>query len=147
MKTKKKIVALLAGVLAIALPLVACGSSDKGSSTGNEPTKNEIKEEKPKGDFPDIAGTLKELGLEYEETAVAPEMIGAAKGKKFIVGEGSVEYYVFDKKSEAYKTAEADQQLTIEEMGMSFPAYVANGKALVVTNVDKSDEIVEKLKP
>lgn len=98
----------------------------------------------PKEEPKTISAILDDLGVSYEQTAIAYSMVGAIAGEKCKIGEGAIEMYYFDVNSDAYKTAENIQQLTAEDMGMSFPAVVKDGKAFVASDVDA--EIVEKVK-
>ncbi len=78
---------------------------------------------------------LKSKNIAFEKVEMAAALVGAEKGTKFLIGEGGVELYVFDKGSEAYKTAEKTQKISLSGFG-EFPAIVTDGVAMLVTDLD-----------
>lgn len=78
---------------------------------------------------------LKSKNIAYEKVEMAAALVGAEKGTKFLIGEGRVELYVFDKGSEKYKEFEKSQTMYVEGIA-SFPAIVTDGVAMLVTDLD-----------
>lgn len=127
---KKAIVFL--GIIALILCMVSCAkdtdtdqSTASGGSTGTKTV------------FEQFEAGLQGKDISYEKVAMAADLVGAKEGVKYKIGEGSVELYVFDETSEAYKTANTKQALSMEGFG-EFSAKVANGKALLVSGLDSA---------
>lgn len=111
---KKKLLTILLLVL-MSLSLFACGG------------KKDV--------LAKFEDALKSKNIAYEKVEMAAAMVGAEKGAKFLIGEGRAELYVFDKGSEAYKTAEKTQKVSLSGFG-EFPAFVTDGVAMLVTDLD-----------
>lgn len=135
---KKGFSLLLVAVLL--LGTIGCSSKDDGKKEGNgdTPTKEEVKKELS---FDTIKKAFQDNGYEIsEETEMAASMIGAKNGIKYKTDKGSLEFYEFDKTSEAYKKAESDGLITLEGFG-DFEIAVNNGFAMMKT--EYNDEAVK----
>lgn len=111
---KRKLIVITLAVMMLA-SLVACG--------GKKDVLSKFEDE------------LKSRNIAYEKVETAAAMIGAEKGVKFLIGDGRVEVYVFDKSSEAYKTAEKNQKISLAGFG-EFPALITSGVAMMVEDLD-----------
>ena len=111
---KRRLISLFL-IAAMALSLFACG--------GKKDVLAKFEDE------------LKSRNIAYEKIETAAAMIGAEKGVKFLIGDGRVEVYVFDKSSEAYKTAEKNQKISLAGFG-EFPALITGGVAMMVEDLD-----------
>lgn len=111
---KRKLIVITLAVMMLA-SLVACG--------GKKDVLSKFEDE------------LKSRNIAYEKIETAAAMIGAEKGVKFLIGDGRVEVYVFDKSSEAYKTAEKNQKISLAGFG-EFPALITGGVAMMVEDLD-----------
>lgn len=104
--------------------------------------------EKSSYSLSDFTKEYEELGIDAQKTDVAYSMVGAKDGIKYIANSNDeaygLEVYKFDQNSDAYKKAEKNQQLTLEDMDMSLNATVKNGYALILDeSYPKHDEIIE----
>lgn len=131
---KKGLPLLLAAVLLFGA--TGCSSKDDGKKEGNAdtPTKEETKKELS---FNTIKKAFEDDGYTIsEETEMAASMIGAKNGIKYKTDKGSLEFYEFDKTSEAYKKAETDGIITLEGFG-DFEIVVNNGFAMMKTEYNE----------
>ena len=111
---KRRVISLFL-IAAMALSLFACGGK--------------------KGVIEKYEDELKSRGLKYETVQMAAAMVGAKEGVKFLIGDGRIELYVFDKSSEKYKEFEKSQTMYVEGIA-SFPAIVTGGVGMLVTDLD-----------
>lgn len=151
MKSMKRAAALLLTYTALCAALTGCGSQQEQEDKQEQNVTSSVQEgpeQTPSGE-PESAGTvfeqyeagLEAQGISFEKVQMAAEIVGAAEGAKYKIGEGAVELYLFDKAGEAYAAAEEKQALTMEGLG-DFPAKVENGMALVVSDLE-SDPYLE----
>lgn len=93
-----------------------------------------------------LESKIKDLGITVSKTQTSYEMVGAKNGYKLKSGETTLEVYQYDTNSESYKSAEANQKITLEEMNMSFDAIVKNGYAYILDgNFPQYDKVIEIL--
>ncbi len=146
MKHMKRAAALLLTCAALCAALTGCGSQQGQEDKQEQNVTSSVQEEPeqtPSGE-PESAGTVfeqYEAGLEaqgifFEKVQMAAEIVGAAEGAKYKIGDGAVELYLFDEEAEAYTAAEEKQALTLEGFG-DFPATVENGMALMVSDLEE----------
>lgn len=131
---KKGLSLLLAAVLLFGI--AGCSSKDDGKKEGNTdtPTKEETKKELS---FDTIKKAYEDNGYTIsEETEMAASMIGAKSGIKYKTDKGSLEFYEFDKTSDAYKKAESEGIITLEGFG-DFEIVVNNGFAIMKTEYNE----------
>lgn len=139
MKNMKRAAALLLACAALCAAMTGCGSQQEQNVTSSA---QEGPEQTPSGE-PESAGTvfeqyeagLEAQGISFEKVQMAAEIVSAAEGMKYKIGDGAVELYLFDEGAEAYVAAEEKQALTLEGFG-DFPATVENGMALVVSDLE-----------
>ena len=110
---KRKLIAFALAVMMLAA-LAGCGS---------------------KSVFKKFEDELSSRGLKYEMVKMAAEMVGAQEGWKYLIGDGRVEIYKYDKSSDAYKEIERTQTMSLVGIA-SFPAIVTNGYAMLVEDLD-----------
>lgn len=122
MKIKKIIAVLLIGLMAVSF--AACGSNNSDS---DKPKENPITAEEFKTE-------IGNLGIKATEEETMFELVGAKSGYKLSADGKTLELYVFDKDSEAYKNAEKDGKLTMESLGSDITenVKVANGYAIIL---------------
>lgn len=94
---------------------------------------------------------LKAEGINFEETSVAAEMVGAQEGARFTLADGGrFELYRFDKSSDAYKKATDTMQIELAELDMKMPLAAFNGDTALyldgVKDEAKIKDIFENLK-
>lgn len=131
---KKGLSLLLAAVLLFGI--AGCSSKDDGKKEENTdtPTKEETKKELS---FDTIKKAYEDNGYTIsEETEMAASMIGAKSGIKYKTDKGSLEFYEFDKTSDAYKKAESEGIITLEGFG-DFEIVVNNGFAIMKTEYNE----------
>ena len=145
---------LLLTTLAILLMfmLVACGDSDPLNSDTPLNQANVVQDtdsssinsdseavSESKSKFEQFEIGLSNKGIYFEKEPVAAEMVGASTGIRYTIGNGSAELYEFDPQSDACKTMQANEVLTLEGFG-SFPVMVNNELALSLSEVDSNIE-------
>lgn len=131
------------GIMAVLVcfTLTACNSNN---SSNNE--KNENKQEESTSNLSNVQSEIEALGVECEKTETAYEMVGAIDGFKLNSDDYTLEIYKFDTSSDAYKTAEENQELVLDGMDYSFDAKVQNGYAYIIDdNFPQHDEVVKIL--
>lgn len=99
-------------------------------------SEKETSEEK-QSFFEQYEQALKNEGIEFEKVTMAAEYIHAKEGYKFKIGNGAVEIYSFDADSDAYKTAEENQELSMDGFA-AFKATVKNGMAIIISDLDET---------
>ncbi len=145
MKNMKRAAALLLACAALCAAMTGCGSQQEQEDKQEQnvtSSAQEGPEQTPSGE-PESAGTvfeqyeagLEAQGISFEKVQMAAEIVSAAEGMKYKIGDGAVELYLFDEGAEAYVAAEEKQALTLEGFG-DFPATVENGMALVVSDLE-----------
>lgn len=131
---KKGLSLLLTAVLLFGI--AGCSSKDDGKKESNTDTATK-EETKKELSFDTIRKTFEDNGYTIsEETEMAASMIGAKSGIKYKTDKGSLEFYEFDKTSDAYKKAEADGIITLEGFG-DFEIVVNNGFAMMKTEYNE----------
>ncbi len=146
MKHMKRAAASLLACVALCAVLAGCGSQQEPEttppqqSTSSEPTEQVTtpsgESEDPGTVFEQYEAGLEAQGIAFEKVQMAAEIVGAAEGAKYKIGDGAVELYLFDEEAEAYTAAEEKQALTLEGFG-DFPATVKNGMALMVSDLEE----------
>lgn len=144
----KKIYILLS-VFALCLFVTGCGSKNEEVKENNNTIENNDKEKEPIEEtkeltsIEDFENEVKNLGISYTKTQMAAEYINAQSGIKLISGDSQLEIYKFDINSNAYKTAEQKQKVTMDGFG-DFDAIVKNGYALMIDdNFPQYDKVIE----
>lgn len=126
----KKFLFVNLAILTLCFFLVGCGNKstneNKPSNDNNTPTSKE------NITLDNIQSKIEALGITCEKTEVYYQMVGATNGFKLNVDDTRVEIYKFNKSSDAYKKAEKEQKLTLNDMDMSFDAKVQNGYAYII---------------
>lgn len=126
----KKFLFVNLAILTLCFFLVGCGNKStnesKPSNDNNTPTSKE------NITLDNIQSKIEALGITCEKTEVYYQMVGATNGFKLNVDDTRVEIYKFNKSSDAYKKAEKEQKLTLNDMDMSFDAKVQNGYAYII---------------
>lgn len=136
----KKIFSLLLCCFMI-FGLVGCGSSDSKNETADTPTKEETKKELS---FDTIKKALQDNGYSItKETTMGADLIGAKSGIKYATDKGSIEFYQFDKTSDAYKKAEKDGVVSMEGFG-DFKVVLNNDFAMMSDK--KSEDLIKLFK-
>ncbi|MFQ6861782.1 MAG: hypothetical protein ACLROI_00370 [Beduini sp.] len=131
---KKGFSLLLVAVLLFGI--AGCSPKDDGKKETNTdtPTKEETNKELS---FDTIKKVYEDNGYTIsEETEMAASMIGAKSGFKYKTDKGSLEFYEFDKTSDAYKKAESEGIITLEGFG-DFEIVVNNGFAIMKTEYNE----------
>lgn len=130
----------------LAITLTGCGSNN--NSSDKKDNNNEQTEQTGQNESYDLSAfenDVKELVPEMVKSEVYYQMVGAIDGFKIYNNSDEtyrVEIYKFDKNSEEYKKAEADQKLSMDSL--SFDAKVKNGYALLIDDeFPKHDEIIK----
>lgn len=143
---KKLFISLLC--LVAVFSITACGN-DKKNTTNNNNDTNTNETNNSLSSINDFETEFQKLNIEYEKTEMAAAFVGAESGVKLTSSDYKLELYSFDKNSEAYKTAEETQQLSMEGFG-NFDAIVKNGYAIMIDNdfpnYDDVMNIFDKLK-
>ena len=130
MKNKLKPILSLLLVVAIALSLVACGSnnatntSDTDNTSTNTPTTDipstNNSETVQLDKFQQFEKGLSDRQIEFEVIQKMGSMVGAKEGYGYKFNdETSVELYLFDKNSDAYKEAIKTNKLYVESFGIA----------------------------
>lgn len=125
----KKFLFVNLAILTLCFFLVGCGNkstNENKTSNDNTPTSKE------NITLDNIQSKIEALGITCEKTEVYYQMVGATNGFKLNVDDTRVEIYKFNKSSDAYKKAEKEQKLTLNDMDMSFDAKVQNGYAYII---------------
>ncbi len=128
----KKTLALFV-VVFLLFGLIGCGKTEEKATSDDAIVKNPIEENA----FESFENTLKEKGVQYEKIQMVAEYIGAEKGYKYKIENGTIELYQYDKTSEKYKKAEEKQTVSLEGFG-DFSATVSNGYAMIINDLDTS---------
>lgn len=130
----KKVFSLLL-IMILCVSLTACG--EKKETNNNKDNNNPEKynsnnnENQKKYDLLYFETEVKKIDPSLEKTEAFASMIGAENGYKLKNNDYTVEIYLFDKSSSAYKTSESKQKIIIDGFG-EFDAIVKNGYALVI---------------
>lgn len=161
MKNKLKTLSALLLVVAMTLSFVACGNSkntdttDTDNALTNNSTANSLSandNEAVKLDkFQQFENGLTDKQIEFEIVQKEASMVGAKEGYGYIFNdEASVELYLFDQSSDAYKEAVKNNKIYLEsfdiEIGVVFNDDVCifyNGES---ANKADIEEIFESLK-
>lgn len=125
---KKILVMLIAVVLVFAL--FGCAGVTTPADTTQSTT--EVQQETV---FDQFEKELVKANINYEKVTMAADLVGAAQGVKYKIDNGAVELYLFDEASDAYKSAEAKQAISLDGFG-DMRAKVDNGMALLVSDLD-----------
>ena len=88
-----------------------------------------------KSAFKKFENELSDRGIKYEAVKMAAEMVGAKEGWKYLIGDGRVEIYRYDKNSDNYMMALKNSEIILSGFGR-FPAIVANGYAMLIDGLD-----------
>lgn len=134
-------------VLVGLLTITGCDSTknEKNNDNSNQEQKEEQPQvEKDTYDINDFESDVKALISDVNVTEMAAELVGAESGIKLTSNDSKVELYKFDKNSSTYKTAEENQQLTMEGFG-NFDATVQNGYAMIIDENFPNKADVENL--
>ena len=124
----KKFLALCL-VLFMLICLTACGSNNPTSTSNNEKTQTSeiVSEDKTTTEettelskFEQFEKGLKDNGLQFEITEKMASMVGAKEGYGYLfTDETSVELYLFDTSSDAYKEAKKSNKLNLVDFGIT----------------------------
>lgn len=125
----KKFLFVNLAILTLCFFLVGCGNK---STNENKTNNDNTPTSKENITLDNIQSKIEALGIACEKTEVYYQMVGATNGFKLNVDDTRVEIYKFNKSSDAYKKAEKEQKLTLNDMDMSFDAKVQNGYAYII---------------
>lgn len=128
---KKKL--LIMFVLLSLAAFTGCSNEKTNNNNGQENDNNNIVQEE-NITLSNLEQKINDLGIETTKTKTAYEMVGAKDGYKLTSNNSTLEVYQFDTSTDAYKTAEETQKITLESMGISFDAVVKNGFAYILNN-------------
>ena len=134
----KKILALMMG-LAMVIALSACtGDSGNQNSGDNALSASQNGQAQTEDVFAKFENGLSDLGLTYSaKTETVADMIGGIKGQKYTMDGYTIELYQFEPSSDAYKSAEEKQAVTMEGFG-DFSVYVHNGMVMMKDGVPQN---------
>lgn len=125
----KKFLFVNLAILTLCFFLVGCGNK---STNENKTNNDNTPTSKENITLDNIQSKIEALGITCEKTEVYYPMVGATNGFKLNVDDTRIEIYKFNKSSDAYKKAEKEQKLTLNDMDMSFDAKVQNGYAYII---------------
>lgn len=125
----KKFLFVNLAILTLCFFLVGCGNK---STNEIKPSNENTPTSKENITLDNIQSKIEALGITCEKTEVYYQMVRATNGFKLNVDDTRVEIYKFNKSSDAYKKAEKEQKLTLNDMDMSFDAKVQNGYAYII---------------
>ena len=124
----KKILSLLLITGSIFL-LAGCGATTNDGEKDNGNNNPPVVETKSK--FEQFESALTEKGITFEKIEKSASMVGAKEGYGYIFNDdSSVELYLFDTSSEAYKKVKSSGHITIEMMEITMP--VDDNKGIVI---------------
>lgn len=146
MKNMKRAAAYLLACVALCAAMTGCGSQQEQEETQQQGaiSSEQEEQEQMQSEVPESAGTIFEQyeagleaqGISFEKVQMAAEIVGAAEGAKYKIGDGAVELYLFDEAEDAYAQAFEKQSLTMEGFG-AFPATVENGMAIIISDLEE----------
>ena len=139
----KKMLTILLIISSIFL-LTGCGANNNDEKKDNGNNNQPSIETKSK--FEQFESALKEKEISFEKTEKSASMVGAKEGYGYIFSDNnSVELYLFDTSSEAYKKVKSSGHITIEIMEITMP--VDDNKGIVIYyNDDVSNKTeIEKI--
>lgn len=115
---------------------------------GDNNTNNDTSNVKTKSKFEQFESALTEKGLTFEKITKSAPMVGAKEGYGYIFDEdSSVELYLFETSSDAYKNVKSSGNITIESMGITMPVDINNGIVIYYNgDVSNKTEIVNIFK-
>lgn len=140
---KKLLIITLA--FGLAITLTGCGNDNKEQTTDNNDNKSEQSQTQTSYSLSDFENDVKALIPTMQKSEVFYQMVGAIDGFKIYDSTDQtarIEIYKFDKASDEYKKAEADQKLYMNNF--SFDATVKNGYAFIIDDeFPEHDKIIE----
>lgn len=121
MKNKLKTLLALLLVAVITLFVVACGNSNTSDTTDSTIDASSTNNEAVQLDkFQQFEKGLSDKQIEFEVVQKMGSMVGAKEGYGYKFNdETSVELYLFDKGSDAYKEATKSNKLYVESFGIA----------------------------
>lgn len=140
MKNKlKRILAILLVAVSTIL-LIACGNNNSSSpsttTTGSPSTNNGNTSTTQVDKFEQFEKALSDKGISFEIVDKAASLVGAKEGYGYVFDdETSVEIYLFDKNSDAYKAAVKSNKITVEGFGFTMDV-VFNGDICIYYSED-----------
>ena len=137
---KKLLTLMMIGV--VTFTLVGCGNDEKNEKTTEK--KDNTVEKDNSVNLSNVQKKIEELGVKLEKTQTAYDMVGANDGFKLTSDDYRIEIYKFDKASEAYKTAETKQALTLDGFG-DMNATVKNGYAYILDDEFPQHDAVKNI--
>lgn len=124
--------------------LTGCGSKTKIKISENNSINKTVKTNYT---FENLKSDLSKLDSSIQVIQKAANYVGAEEGYGYVMSNCSIEVYRFNKSSEEYKKAEAEQKLSMPSVNMSFDATVKNGYGYLITEgtCDEALKYVDKL--
>lgn len=143
----KKTIAIILGIFLALTFLTACTA--KEPETGDVSPSSTVSDSVSEASIPSevdgfqqFADGLKSLGLEYTETVMAAEMVGAVRGTKYVLADGNIELYLFEEGSAALDQVKANNAITLEGFGQ-FPAVVNGNYAMMIDEIAQKAEVID----
>lgn len=93
-----------------------------------------------KNKFEQMEEQLAKMGIQYEEIAMAANLIGAVEGKKYKTAEGNIELYRFE--GAALEKVTTDKRVTLGGFG-DIPVVLNGDFAMIITLSSKKDTVTE----
>lgn len=144
----KKMLTILLIISSIFL-LTGCGANNNDEKKDNGNNNQPAIETKSK--FEQFESALKEKEISFEKTEKSASMVGAKEGYGYIFSDNnSVELYLFDTSSDAYKKVKSSGNMTVEIMEITMPVDYNDGIVIYynddVSNKTEIEKIFKDLK-
>ena len=141
----KKLTALLLAICMFVC-FAACGSGNNAAETVSNSTTTETADQTQPTEetvtvnkFEQFEAGLTEKNISFEVNKKAATMVGAEEGFGYIFADDtSVELYLFDTSSDAYKEASKNNQLNLSDFGITMDV-VFNGDICMYVNGAPAD--------
>lgn len=140
----KKLLGTILVLICVSLLFLTACSTDKDLAQDETSEPPEVESSLTKEEAFDLFETLLgDSGYSFKKAEIEASSVGAKYGCSYKIKNGTAEIYLFDKDSEAYKTAERDQAVCAEGGG-TYGAVVKDGAALVISLLDDGNaEMIE----
>lgn len=150
--TMKKRIITFAIVLASVLVMSSCGHKttteeqpqNNTSETNITETTVETPAEETKNKFDVFENELNKNNIVYEKITMSAEMIGAAEGFAYKIGDNKVELYRFDTDSPAYENAVTTGKVVLESFNLEINV-ILNGEYGIINATPEVLEIFNNL--
>jgi predicted small lipoprotein YifL len=138
-------------IFAVAVSLTGCGTKSNENNTADTSDKDTTVDDSTNqafevNKFEQFETALTEKGITYEKNEKTASLVGATEGYGYIFSDGtSVELYLFDMSSNAYKEAKSSKTIKVSVIDMTLPVEINDDIAIYYNGTPAQRDVIEQI--